>query len=117
MLSLSPAQCRPQITAIALGQEVLLPSWRPTRDAADSPGGLGVGLGCRSTSCSLLQPSLLGKPKASTLECPTVQGLWWRWMNPAQCFREVLKGRFEGTMSDGLHSPQKSSSTVSHHFL
>lgn len=41
LLSLSPAQCRSQTTAIALGQEVLLPSQRPTRDAADSPVGLG----------------------------------------------------------------------------
>lgn len=59
------------------------------------PSELGVGLGCRFTNCSLL-----GKPKASTLECLTVQGMWWRWINPAQCFREVLKGKFWGTMPE-----------------
>lgn len=40
-LSLSLAQCRSQTTVIALGQEVLLPSHRPKREAADSPVGLG----------------------------------------------------------------------------
>lgn len=41
LLSRSPAQCRSQTTAIALRPEVLLPSQRPTGDAADSPVGLG----------------------------------------------------------------------------
>lgn len=116
--SLSPVQCRPQTTVRLLwGREALLPAWRPTRDAANSPVILVGGSGSRSPSCSFLHPALLGQLGAGMLVSLMAKRLQWRWIDPACCFREVLKGRFGSTMSDRLCPPQKSSSNVLCHSL